>query len=81
MAHRVSITLTDEQKARLDQIAEARSETVVAAVEEAVTAFIHRDEAYRQYVQEGLDDIAAGRTRPWEEVKAELREKYGDLDA
>ena len=23
-------------------------------------------------IQEGLDDVAAGRTTPWEEVKAEL---------
>jgi predicted transcriptional regulator len=80
MTFQVVITLTDEQKARLEQIAEAREETLVSAVEEAVTAFLHRDEEYRKYVQEGLDDIAAGRTRPWEEVEAELREKYGDFD-
>ncbi|WP_337189001.1 hypothetical protein [Phenylobacterium sp.] len=78
MTHRVAITLTDEQKARLERIAEAREGTLVAAVEEAVTQFLHKDEEYRRYVQEGLDDIAAGRTRPWAEVRAELRAKYGD---
>ena len=80
MTHRVAIDLTDEQKARLEQIAEAKDETLVAAVEEAVTQFLDRDAEYRLYVQQGLDDIAAGRTRPWEEVEAELREKYGDFD-
>ena len=81
MTHRVAITLTDEQKARLEQIAEAREGTLVTAVEEAVTQFLHKDAEYRRYVQEGLDDIAAGRTRPWTEVRAELRAKYGDPDA
>lgn len=80
MANRVVITLTDEQKTRLEQIADAREGTLATAVEEAVTSFLHRDREYREYVQEGLDDIAAGRTRPWEDVEAELREKHGDFD-
>lgn len=49
-------------------------------VEDVGSEYIDKAEAYRRYVQEGLDDIAAGRTRPWEEVEAELREKYGDFD-
>ncbi len=28
-------------------------------------------------IQEGVDDMEAGRYRPWEEVKAELDAKYG----
>ena len=28
-------------------------------------------------LQEGLDDVAAGRVRPWEEVKAELESHWG----
>ncbi|MDZ4373243.1 MAG: hypothetical protein U1C74_17720 [Phenylobacterium sp.] len=80
MPHRVAITLTDEQKTRLEQIAETRDGTLATAVEEAVTQFLDKDAEYRRYVQEGLDDIAAGRTRPWEEVEAELRQKYGDFD-
>ncbi len=77
MTNRVAITLTDEQKARLEQIAEAKEETLVATVQEAVTRYLDKDAEYRAYIQEGLDDVAAGRTRPWEEVKAELRAKYG----
>lgn len=74
----VAIMLTDDQLSRLKLIAEAREVTVAATVQEAVTAFLHKDAEYRAYIQEGLDDIAAGRTRPWAEVKAELRAKYGD---
>ena len=28
-------------------------------------------------LQEGLDDVAAGRTRPWKDVKAELLNHWG----
>lgn len=80
MTNRVVITLTDEQKARFEAIAEARQEPFVAAVEEAVTAFLHRDEEYRKYVQEGLDAAARGDVRDWDEVEAELREEFGDFD-
>lgn len=48
-----------------------------AGVEEAASEYVGVSDEYRRYIQEGLDDIAAGRTRPWEEVKAELRAKYG----
>ena len=58
MTNRVAITLTDEQKARLEQIADAKEETLVATVQKAVTKFLDRNEEYRRYVQEGLDDIA-----------------------
>jgi predicted transcriptional regulator len=81
MTTSVAIMLTDEQLSRLELIAEAREETLATTVQEAVTAFLHKDAEYRAYVQEGLDDIAAGRTRPWEEVKAELRSKYGNPEA
>lgn len=78
MTNRVAITLTDDQKARLEQIAEAREETLVAAVEEAVSEYLDYDAEFRKAVQEGMDDVAAGRTHLWEDVKAELRAKYGD---
>ncbi len=35
---------------------------------------IARNELYAE-IQKGLDDVAAGRTCPWEEVKAELMAK------
>ncbi len=73
----VAIMLTDEQLSRLELIAGAREESVAATVQEAVAAFLHKDAEYRAYVQEGLDDIAAGRVHDWEDVKAEMRAKYG----
>ena len=80
MTNRVNITLTDEQKARLEQIAEFKDETVVAMVQEAVTEYLDYDAEFRKAVEEGLADVAAGRVHDWEDVKAELRAKYGDLD-
>ena len=80
MSHQLAITLTDEQKAELERIAEAREETLVATVQEAVAEYLDKAAEYRRYVQEGLDDIAAGRVRPWEEVRADLIAKYGDID-
>ena len=43
---------------------------------ETYEALTSRFELYAK-IQEGLDDVAAGRTRPWDEVKAELLEKWG----
>ena len=77
MANRFTISLTDDQKARLERIAEWREESLVATVQEAVTRYLDKDAEYRAYVQEGLDDIAAGRVHDWEDVKAEMRAKYG----
>jgi predicted transcriptional regulator len=46
-------------------------------VEDAGSEFVDKAEAYRLYVQEGLDDVAAGRLHAWADVKAEMRAKYG----
>jgi predicted transcriptional regulator len=46
-------------------------------VEDGGAEFVDKAEAYRRYVQEGLDDVAAGRVHKWEDVKAEMRAKYG----
>ena len=40
---------------------------------EALTA---RFDLYAK-LQEGLDDVAAGRTRPWEDVRKELSKQWG----
>lgn len=74
----VAIMLTEEQLSRLELIAEAREETVAATVQEAVTRFLHKDEEYRAYIQEGLDAVARGEVYDWQDVKADLRAKYGD---
>ena len=40
-------------------------------------AALNRYEQDVAAIQEGIDDMEAGRYRPWEEVKAELRTKFG----
>lgn len=52
----------------------------VPGVEDAASEYVDKAEAYRRYVQEGLDAVARGDVRGWEEVEAELRAKYGDFD-
>jgi len=78
MTNRVVITLTDEQKARFEAIAEARQEPFVVAVQEAVAEYLDYDAEFRAAVQEGLDDVAAGRVHRWEDVKAEMRARFGE---
>ena len=78
MTNPVAIMLTEGQLSRLELIAVAREETVAATVQEAVTRFLHKDEEYRAYIQEGLDAVARGEVYDWEDVKAEMRAKYGD---
>ena len=46
-------------------------------VEDASAEYAVVSEEYRRYIQEGLDDITAGRVVDWEVVKAEARAKYG----
>ena len=43
---------------------------------EAIIA-LERQERDIAAIQEGIDDMNAGRYRPWEEVRAEMRAKFG----
>jgi len=48
---------------------------------EALTALKQRDEKKDLVaIQEGIDDMQAGRVRPFEEVDAEIRAKHRFLD-
>lgn len=47
-----------------------------AAVEDYVRALLDRD-AERLAIQEGIDDLNAGRMQPFEEVDAEIRREFG----
>ena len=42
---------------------------------DALAALRHR--ANVAAIQEGIDDMEAGRGRPWEEVAAEIRKEFG----
>jgi predicted transcriptional regulator len=47
-----------------------------ASVEDYVRTLLDRD-AERVAIQEGIDDMNAGRMQPWEEVDAEIRREFG----
>ena len=47
---------------------------------EEAAEFTQVSDEYRRYIQAGLDDVAAGRTRPWSEVREEWRAKFADLE-
>jgi predicted transcriptional regulator len=47
-----------------------------ATVEDYVMTLLDRD-AERVAIQEGIDDMNAGRMQPWEEVDAEIRREFG----
>ena len=49
------------------------------ALREALAAVQYRENVAA--IQEGVDDLEAGRYRPWEEVDAELRKKFGFRDS
>jgi hypothetical protein len=57
-----------------------RAEKPAPGVEDAASEYIDKADAYRRYVQEGLDAVARGDVRDWEEVEAELRATFGDFD-
>jgi predicted transcriptional regulator len=42
---------------------------------EALAALQSRENV--AFIQEGVDDLEAGRHRPWEEVDAEIRKRFG----
>jgi predicted transcriptional regulator len=48
-------------------------------LQEALSA-LHQREDDLAAITEGIEDEAAGKMRPWEEVKAELDAKYGFID-
>jgi hypothetical protein len=47
-----------------------------ATVEDYLLSLLDRD-AERVAIQEGIDAMNAGDMQPWEEVKAEIRQKFG----
>ena len=80
MTVHVTIELTEEQKARLEAEAERRQLSLSELVVESVELGLYRDsDAWVAAVQEGIDDIEAGRTFTQAEVvdsvEALLREK------
>lgn len=55
-------------------LAEGRYENEAAVLREALAALKFRDEEVAA-IQEGIDDMEAGRVVPWEQVKAKLQSR------
>jgi antitoxin ParD1/3/4 len=71
----MSFQLTPELTAAIQTfLVGGRYEDEAEVLREALAELRHRENVAA--IQEGIDDMEAGRVRPWPEVKAELRAKY-----
>ena len=77
----IKLELKPEIEAQLAAEAQARSLALDRYIEEIVTASVEEEASLNEAVREGLEDMAAGRTRPAREVFAEMRRKYNIPDA
>ncbi|HWE63446.1 MAG TPA: hypothetical protein VHB98_17155 [Chloroflexota bacterium] len=75
------VPVTPERKAQLEAYAQRRGQDTAAALDEALAAYLEWEqqdfEEAVQGIQEGYEDVRAGRTRPAAEFLAELRQKHG----
>jgi predicted transcriptional regulator len=74
----ITARIDPETAALLDQVGAAQGRSRSWLVAHAVKRMAEEEAAYLAFIQEGLDDIAAGRTVPHEEVMAWLHDRYGD---
>ena len=66
----------DVQSRIQDLVDSGRFSSAADVVAHAISA-LEREQAEIAAIQEGLDDVAAGRVRPLTEVDAEIREQFG----
>jgi predicted transcriptional regulator len=83
------ISLSPERRAQLEDYAQRHNLDLIAALDEILGTYLEKEREHflkreRQdfeetvaSIQQGLEDVKAGRTRPIEEVLEELREKQG----
>jgi len=76
----IQLELRPEIEAQLAAEAQARGLALDRYVEAIVTANAEEEARLSQALQQGLNDISAGATRPARQVFAELREEYGIRD-
>lgn len=74
----MTIRVSPETKSKLERIAAdtRRSKSFLAA--EAVSAYVERELEIIDGIKRGMDDVAAGRVVPHEEVMAEARQIIAD---
>lgn len=77
----ITARIDPETAALLDQVGAAQGRSRSWLVANAVKRMAEEEAAYLAFIQEGLDDIAAGRTVPHEEVMAWVTEKRAEIEA
>ena len=74
----ISARIDAETAALLDKVAASRQRSRAWLVADAVKRMAKEEAEYLDFIQVGLDDIAAGRTMPHNEVMDWLNDRYAD---
>lgn len=77
----ISARVDDETLALIDSAAQSQGRSRAWFVANAVKRVAEAEADYAAFIQVGLDDIAAGRTVPHEQVMAELDERIAKYRA
>lgn len=77
----LSVRLPTAVKEQLDRLAEGTSRSKSYLAAEAIEAFVERELAIIEGIQEGLADAAAGRVVPHETVMADLERIIAEAEA
>ena len=77
----ITARIDPETAALLDQVGAAQGRSRSWLVAHAVKRMAKEEAAYLAFIQDGLDDIAAGRTVPHDEVMAWVAEKRAEIEA
>jgi predicted transcriptional regulator len=76
-----TIPLKPEQQAELEEFARRRGKSPAEALDEALANYLEWEqqdfEEAVQGIQQGYDDVRAGRTRPADKVIGDLGQKHG----
>lgn len=77
----ISARIDEATAALLDKVAAAQGRSRAWLVANAVKRMAEEEAAYMAYIQEGIDDIEAGRVHTHEEVMAWVADKRKELQA
>lgn len=75
MGREIAISLTDEQQTQLEALASACAQTPEQVLQRAVSNYLEADVDYLAAVAEGDADFEAGRSRDFEDVARDLKER------
>ena len=77
MDETVSVSIPRELYEELRTIAEGRQSSPERLISTALQWYVENESEFLAAVDEGLADLAAGRTHPHEEVVAEFERRFG----